>query len=1855
MPIYKVEAPNGSILQLEGPEGASEQDIIQAATELYSGAPAQPTEQPSATAGPIEALIGGSKRFGSSAITGLAAPFGAEQAALQGIQRQQNITERPGASLEAVKQAYNKDGLLSAVGEVFSQVPSAVTEQAPFLASMWAGAKTGAMLPVPPQFKPITAIGGALIAPFLVQSGSNIERQAQEQLQEGEDINIKLGRAYSTAAVQASLDVVAMKLGLSKLLGIKPAALATEGAEKAAKEIAAKKLAKEGIAKTVGVGAAKVTAAEVPTEMFQQLLERAQAGLDLTSDEAIKEYMEAGYAAGLLAPLGSVSRGFERADANKLIKEQEEKANQIKQEFEKDRQQKIAFDEKVAANQAAREAELNKEYQEKGQKIIAEANEQGAKEAVTTLLSSPEGTLSLIADVENSLKTKEPSQYFPNITNNNQKKTLLKDLKNRQKLYDEEYKKIFEGAPEVTTDDTWKSLGIGNTAKIRKGNTLNGLDVNVVEDNKKIRKELEKYITFPGLSAKIEEKVQNYLNSIPTVEQLEAKNVERRAIDSQGARTSTGVLNETGQQQYESAIAQGDTFPVGATMGSGVSGIDGTNRGTDGGNDTLSSLWDTPAQTITSADTSINATKLPAAFTKLNKEGKFKKGSINMDIGGGRFDNANTLLQKNEATNVVYDPFNRSKEQNQQAVNKAAEGKSDTATINNVLNVIKDEVNQLRVLRQAQNALKPGGEVFVSVYEGSGTGVGKATTKGYQQNKKLKDYMDTVKKVFPNATIKDGIIRAKKEKVADATSKDTLSYRGPTLLTVLRKLGGINYKDIKDITGEPKVQSRTGYGALFRRLNTTPTLTAHIENGSLDAFLPYNMRLESTSDVEAFDPSVAYDYLADKIKNEEKVIPYEIQEGLDLETMQQVATERELTEDEVNDLLAEASLEQPQAEPQIIAPTPREGTRSLLEKGTPTVFTAPPKKAKVDPKTLPEGVDPVPQSNSTGGNGTVFNDPDNDPDSMGPSENKKSKNYLDWFETRFFSSDAALNNAIRRGMQRAGVPWNKFKKILYKASTAQALHSENVAHKVLELGGIEYDPETMKFKAVENANGSWLQMVNTIRELGKKYNIKYEEAEELTNLYLEAKRLEGVQAENARLDAEIQALQDAGAKAADVNKLKDLKKIVHLDDQTITERVNKINQFPELADIQAKWNGTRESLINFSVESGLYSREQANALLDAMDYVPFYRIQEEEGETVGPKGYSRGLLDFADPKRFKGSTRPVDNIIDNMERWISYTVRRGIANRAAINLKDAAIEYLPDEVRQVGKIKKGRSQNTIKIRENIVEDGIEINRENFYEFDDPMYIDAFTGMEAMLLPALKFMRPFTDLLRQTIVLNPLFSISQLPQDAYGAMFTSGLKQPFKVPVEIFSEFFKTLTGTSQTRKELMGFGVVGQRDYSAFTDRADSKVAQSLKKASLRDLLLSPFEKFANASDNAVRQAVYNRTLLETGGTRVGGKIMGGNKDAALEKAFEIINFRRAGSSPIVSAGRQTIPFFGAYLQAMNVAQKTISGKGISVQEKNEAIKVLIGTATKALLLSMVYSFLLGDDEGYEKLDPAVRNRRLILPGTDGLSIPLRNDIFTLVTKIIPENLIQRYKFEGIDDTKLMKSLADATALAIVGPTPLPQAITPILETSINYDFFTGRPIVGQFEQQLEKELQYNNSTMEIARLFSDITGNTTSPKTWDHLIKGYLGYTAGLIGLATNDVIAAGYGRERPDLSGRDFVASIPGMSMFVSREFGTKAQSDFYELRDEVMTAVASFNRLKQNDIPTARLYMKEKKDLLKLKSTVNRMGSLLSKIRQRARIITESDMPAEQKKVELKRLKEMEQRVYANAGTLREKAGF
>ena len=176
--------------------------------------------------------------------------------------------------------------------------------------------------------------------------------------------------------------------------------------------------------------------------------------------------------------------------------------------------------------------------------------------------------------------------------------------------------------------------------------------------------------------------------------------------------------------------------------------------------------WDYPeSQSITSADTSINVSKMAASFKKLKKEGVFKEDEVGVDLGGGRFDNAVSTLRDEHNFNLeVYDPFNRSVEHNRRVAKVVSNGQADVVTSNNVLNVIPETENQLRVVKQAHNALKDDKVAYFSVYEGNKSGISKETSKGFQHNKKTSDYVDMIKGVFgeENVSVKNSIIRAKK-------------------------------------------------------------------------------------------------------------------------------------------------------------------------------------------------------------------------------------------------------------------------------------------------------------------------------------------------------------------------------------------------------------------------------------------------------------------------------------------------------------------------------------------------------------------------------------------------------------------------------------------------------------------------------------------------------------------------------------------------------------------------------------------------------------------------------------------------------------------------------------------------------------------------------------------------------------------------------------------------------------------------------------------------------------------------------------------------------------------------------------
>ena len=238
--------------------------------------------------------------------------LGEDQAAAQKMQQAKidaaKPQETPGLTFADLERIYAEKGL----GSALSQAPKYITEQiaqsAPQMAVPLAvGAGVGA------ASGPFGVVTGPLagIATYGAQQlGNLITRQAQERATPQE---IDLGKATTAAAIQAPLGYFVDRFTVGM------GGLGQKGVIEVGKELAARKAAGEvtaaGVAKGVSgqalKGASQGFIAEAPTEVLEQTLERWQAGLSLTDQDAINEYKEAFAGAGAAgAGIGAGSRGY---------------------------------------------------------------------------------------------------------------------------------------------------------------------------------------------------------------------------------------------------------------------------------------------------------------------------------------------------------------------------------------------------------------------------------------------------------------------------------------------------------------------------------------------------------------------------------------------------------------------------------------------------------------------------------------------------------------------------------------------------------------------------------------------------------------------------------------------------------------------------------------------------------------------------------------------------------------------------------------------------------------------------------------------------------------------------------------------------------------------------------------------------------------------------------------------------------------------------------------------------------------------------------------------------------------------------------------------------------------------------------------------------------------------------------------------------------------------------------------------------------------------------------------------------------------------------------------------------------
>lgn len=156
---------------------------------------------------------------------------------------------------------------------------------------------------------------------------------------------------------------------------------------------------------------------------------------------------------------------------------------------------------------------------------------------------------------------------------------------------------------------------------------------------------------------------------------------------------------------------------------------------------------------ITSKNTSINRDRVPAIYSKLAKQGVY--GTHIFDIGCGKWTRHIKKFAKDNcmcADWYGFDPYNQDKLHNAR-VNEIVENEyffnnnPNVFISSNVLNVIKD--GRREHLQSILRRMKAIDELYITVYEGDKSGIGRMTSKDcWQENRKLKTYFEEVEQAY---------------------------------------------------------------------------------------------------------------------------------------------------------------------------------------------------------------------------------------------------------------------------------------------------------------------------------------------------------------------------------------------------------------------------------------------------------------------------------------------------------------------------------------------------------------------------------------------------------------------------------------------------------------------------------------------------------------------------------------------------------------------------------------------------------------------------------------------------------------------------------------------------------------------------------------------------------------------------------------------------------------------------------------------------------------------------------------------------------------------------------------------------
>ncbi|RME56837.1 hypothetical protein D6779_09875, partial [Candidatus Parcubacteria bacterium] len=579
-------------------------------------------------------------------------------------------------------------------------------------------------------------------------------------------------------------------------------------------------------------------------------------------------------------------------------------------------------------------------------------------------------------------------------------------------------------------------------------------------------------------------------------------------------------------------------------------------------------------------------------------------------------------------------------------------------------------------------------------------------------------------------------------------------------------------------------------------------------------------------------------------------------------------------------------------------------------------------------------------------------------------------------------------------------------------------------------------------------------------------------------------------------------------------------------------------KYPVFEKVAKDWAAFNKAMLDFAEEAGLIDPE-TRKMWEHADYIPFNRIIEGRDLVAGPKTKKGVANQSSGIRRLKGGTSRLNDVLENMimntaylidasmknhaaQMAIDNLVKAGLATQAPMKIKSALVtdssirQVLKDEGVDLSAVGADVIRGLKKmwaLHHPTGPDVVRVMRDGkpvYYRIHDRMVYQALTSINTDEFANLtKLLSAPKRWLTTGVTITPAFQFANFTRDTLQAFVIS--RDRLQPIISAFKGAARTLENHDDYWELLAsggGFhnGYINSHDPSRTAKIIKAEMRKKGFKAGLIDSPKKALDRWldlSNAIENANRLVVYDAAIR-------GGR----GKLAAAYEGKDLMDFSMTGSGTLYKFLARTVPFFNARVQGLYRLARGI----------HENPRAFLLKGSMILLASIAYSLLNADDDRYKDLSEEDKDLYWHFWAGDGddalhIRIPKPFEVGVLFGTI-PERFIEAMLSNESDAAKRFLKRLGWNMTNVFQMNPTPQAIKPVAEIWADYDFFTGRPIVGVANQDKIAAYQYTPFTHKSMIALGKETG--LSPAQVEHLIRGYFGPMGDFL-MTASDLVVEG------------------------------------------------------------------------------------------------------------------------------------